>query len=91
MTFKEIIKLDFGGNHNMDFFDKNFIILEENTPNEILLSVKELIYKLENKWIESDLELQLKNDFWNTFGYKQLKSKKFNIATDYIINNKNLI
>ncbi len=91
LTFKEIIHLDFGSYHNVDFFDKNFIILEENTPNEILLSVKELVLRLENKWIESDLELKLKNDFWNSFGYKQLKSTKFNIAADYISSNKNLI
>ena len=91
LTFKEIIKLDFGGHHNIDFFDKNSIILEENTPDEILLSVKEMIFRIENKWIESDLELKLKSDFWNSFGYEQLKSKNFNIATDYIINNKNLI
>lgn len=91
LKFYEIIKIDFGGNHNMDFFNKNSIILEENTPDEILLSVKEMVLRLQNKWVEKDIEIKLKNDFWKSFGYEQVKSKNFNIAADYIINNKNLI
>lgn len=91
LRFNEIIKLDFGGNHNVDFFDKNSIILEENTPDEILLSVKEMVMRIERKWVEKDLEIRLKSDFWNSFGYEQLKSKNFNIAADYIFNNRNLI
>ena len=91
LKFNEIIKLDFGGNHNLDFFSKNSIILEENTQDEIFLSVNEIILRLENKWVEKDIELKLKNDFWASFGYDQLKSKNFNIAADYIINNRNLI
>ena len=91
LTFKEIMKLDFGGTDTNEKFAKWDIKPIENTPGEILDVTIEMDERLNGDWIETEEDIKLQKMFWAFFGDNLVKSTDLRIGANYLKQNKDLL
>ena len=92
LTFNEISLIKYNI-HEKKFFEKRKLKVIDNSPIEIKLAIKEMIYDLKKKDIK---HTALQEKFWNSledkFGVKIIKNKSnINICNSFLKLNKNLI
>lgn len=100
LTFSEIFSNNVAFSYTQEEFDKQNIILDENSPEEIRDLSIEMDERLNESWSETDEDLELQTKFWRIF---EENIKKQNLKTPlhgkinakfcsmYIKKNKNLI
>ncbi len=56
LSLKEIIKVDRMCKNNGDMLDKNGIVFIDNTPREILDTIKEFLLRLQGEWEDEEID-----------------------------------
>jgi putative glycosyltransferase (TIGR04372 family) len=72
LTFKEIISSNVGHCLQLECFEKNGVILIENTPEEICDVAIEMAKKLKGSWVAMNIDSKLQSTFWDIFPNTQL-------------------
>ena len=67
ITFPDDIALNDNLFNTTEDYEKNNVLLEENSPEEIKNLVIEMDERLENTWKENDKDLFLQKKFWTVF------------------------
>ena len=92
LTFKEILASpEISFKASPENFNEAEITLIENTPEEILMAVKEMIERINGRWKDSQEMQQLQTEYWSLPGNITNKSPDYTISSSYLMNNKHLL
>ncbi|WP_319585138.1 TIGR04372 family glycosyltransferase [uncultured Pseudodesulfovibrio sp.] len=74
LTLSELFENGMGYVYDGATLRENGITVHDNTPEEILEACKEMIARLDGTWVETPEDVEMQEQFWNTYTkYKDVK------------------
>lgn len=96
LSLKEISDLPYDIHNMRHFFEDRNLIIIDNTEDEILDAIKEMILHVRDLWVDDEQQSELQSKFWKSFEnfehYNELRYKlQSKISSSFLKNNPSLV